>query len=71
MSTKREMIVLEPDGRIRKEEFCTRPLPCPYCRGKGWFYSGEQEPETIECPDCKGSGEVVALVTIDWQPNKQ
>ena len=37
----------------------------------GWFYSGEHEPETVPCPDCEGSGEVIAFVTIDWRPNKR
>ena len=71
MSRKREIIILEPDGRIHKEGFYSRPLTCPYCGGKGWFYSGEREPETIPYPDCEGTGEVVALVVIDWQPNKK
>lgn len=47
------------------------PMVCPYCGGKGWFYSGQKEPETIVCPDCQGTDEVVALVTIDWKPNKE
>ena len=71
MSRKREMIILEPDGRIRKEGFCSRPMTCPYCGGKGWFYSDEREPEPIPCPDCEGTGEVAALVVIDWKPNKK
>lgn len=71
MSKKIEAIILEPDGRIRKEEFSSHPMSCPYCGGKGWFHSGQREPETIPCPDCEGTGEVVALVTIDWKPNKE
>lgn len=71
MSKRKEMIVIEPDGRIRKEAFCTRPMLCPYCGGKGWFYTHRQDPETEPCPDCEGSGEVIALVTIDWKPNKE
>lgn len=71
MSTKREMIILEPDVRIRKEGFCSRPMTCPYCGGKGWFHSGRREPEAKTCPDCQGSGEVIALVTIDWRPHRK
>lgn len=71
MSKKIEAIILEPDGRIRKEEFSSHPMSCPYCGGKGWFHSGQREPETIPCPDCEGTGEVIALVTIDWKPNKK
>lgn len=64
------MIMLEPDGRIRKEGFCSRPMTCPYCGGKGRSFSGRGLPETV-CPDCEGTGEVIALVTIDWKPNKR
>lgn len=71
MSERKETIVLEPSGRIRKEGFCSRPMRCPYCGGKGWFHSGSPEPETIQCPDSEGTGEVIALVTIDWKPNKE
>lgn len=71
MSKKSEIIILEPEGRIRKEGFCSRPKTCPYCGGKGWFHSDGRESETIPCPDCEGTGEVVALVVIDWQPNKK
>ena len=72
MSKRREVIILEPDGRIHKEAFSSRPIVCPYCSGRGGFThnipGGYYEQE---CPDCKGSGEVIALVTIDWKPNKQ
>lgn len=69
MSKRQESIIIEPGGRIHKEAFCTRPMTCPYCGGKGWFYNGIGMPE-ITCPDCEGSGEVIAIVTIDWKPNK-
>lgn len=62
------MIILEPDGRIHKEAFSTRPMTCPYCNGKGSFFNGLGLPE-VTCPDCEGTGEVIALVTIDWKPN--
>lgn len=70
MSNRKEIIILEPDVRIHKEAFCSRPITCPYCGGRGWFDSGKLDPETIPCPDCEGTGEVIALVTIDWKPNK-
>lgn len=71
MSQKREMIILEPDGRIHKEGFYSRPMTCPYCNGRGCFDSGQREPETVVCPDCEGTGEVIAFVTVDWKPNKE
>lgn len=71
MSDKQEIIILEPGERLCKEGFFSRPTSCPYCGGRGWFYSGEHEPETVPCPDCEGSGEVIAFVIIDWRPNKR
>ncbi len=71
MSTKKEMIILEPDGRIRKEGFCSRPMTCPYCHGRGYFPPTKHQPWKITCPDCQGTGEVIAFVTIDWKPNKE
>ena len=54
MSKKRTVIELEPEGRIHKEAFMTAPMVCPVF---------------TNCPDCEGTGEVVAMVTIDWKPN--
>lgn len=71
MSQRKEILILEPSGRIRKEAFCTRPMVCPYCNGRGWFHTNQQEPETEPCPDCQGTGEVIALVTIGWKPNNE
>lgn len=69
MSKRREVIILEPDGRIHKEAMCSHPITCPYCNGRGSLYGGLGLPE-VTCPDCEGTGEVIALVTIDWKPNK-
>lgn len=70
MSKKRTMIVIEPDGRIHKEAFMTAPMVCPYCKGRGGFSNETANgPEFDYCPDCEGTGEVVAMVTIDWKPN--
>ena len=70
MSKKRTMIVIAPDGRIHKEAFMTAPMVCPYCNGRGGVYhDAVSGPEFQCCPDCEGTGEVVAMVTIDWKPN--
>lgn len=69
MSKRREMIILEPSGRIHKEAFSSRPVSCPYCHGKGYFPATQRQPRETMCPDCEGTGEVIALVTIDWKPN--
>lgn len=70
MSKKRTMIIIEPDGRIRKEAFMTAPMTCPYCNGRGGFsIDTPKGPDFEPCPDCHGTGEVAAMVTIDWKPN--
>ena len=70
MSKKRTVIELEPEGRIHKEAFMTAPMLCPYCNGRGGFsHETANGPEFDYCPDCEGTGEVVAMVTIDWKPN--
>lgn len=71
MSKRREMIMLEPEGRIHKEAICSHPMTCPYCNGRGYFPANKHQPWETTCPDCEGTGEVIALVTIDWKPNKQ
>lgn len=72
MSKKRTMIIVEPDGRIHKEAFATAPMVCPYCNGRGGFpFDGPAGPGFSQCPDCEGTGEVVAFVVIDWKPNKR
>ena len=71
MSKKRTMIIIEPEDRIHKEAFMTAPMTCPYCNGRGYFMS-ENTPDgpfREQCPDCAGTGEVAAMVTIDWKPN--
>jgi len=71
MSNRKEIIVLEPEGRIHKEAFCSKPMTCTYCGGKGYFSATDHQPWETVCPDCEGTGELIALVTIDWKPNKQ
>lgn len=71
MSKKSEIIILEPGERIRKEGFCSRPIICPRCGGKGFFMKSLLPRVDLkqDCPDCQGTGEVIAFVTIDWKPN--
>ena len=42
---------------------------CPYCQGNGyhWQENGWQERYKQECPICKGSGRIDAVVTIEWR----
>ena len=72
MSKKKHIVELEPRERICTEEFASNPMRCPYCNGTGCFLVDTPAgPAMKECPDCKGSGEVYASVTIEWKPNKR
>lgn len=72
MSKKKQIVELEPSGRIHSEAFVSAPMTCRYCNGRGGFPIDTVDgPSIEECPDCKGTGEVIAVVTIDWKPNKR
>lgn len=72
MSKRKQIVEVEPEGRIHKEAFATAPMTCPYCNGRGGFPIDTVDgPSIEECPDCKGTGEVIAVITIDWKPNKR
>ena len=68
MSKKKTIINLTPPGRIRTEGFISKGHICGYCNGKGWFYSNLHQDNIEQCPDCGGSGEVMAFVTVEWKP---
>lgn len=68
MSNKQTTINLVPPGRLHKEGFVSKGHVCGYCHGRGWFYGPLGTNEPVVCPDCGGTGEVVAFVTVDWKP---
>ncbi len=69
MSKRVTMIEVEPPQRIRKEVFGTSAVACPYCNGQGGFRRQDASGAYMgRCPDCDGSGEVFAVVTLDWKP---
>ena len=71
MSKRQTMIMIEPPQRIRKEVFGTSAVACPCCFGQGGFPRRDASGSYMEqCPDCDGTGEVFAVVTVDWQPYK-
>ena len=42
---------------------------CGYCKGNGWFWGteeGSREDVPVSCPVCGGSGELDAIITVDW-----
>lgn len=37
MSIKKQIVELEPSGRIHNEAFVSAPMTCRYCNGRGGF----------------------------------
>lgn len=68
MSTKETVLVLRPPERLRTEGFVSRGHVCGYCHGRGYFL-GDRD-TTVQCPDCGGTGELMAVLTVEWKPNK-
>lgn len=76
MSIKSDIIKVTPpafvgDGNM-KETITSNGHLCGYCRGNGFFWSEIlRERVKTDCPVCKGSGRLNAVVTIKWKPAKQ
>lgn len=80
MSKKEEIIKITPPGYINpsggktaSEVFCIPGHVCSYCKGNGWFWTEDERGESVKrnCPVCHGSGELDAVVTVEWKPSKQ
>lgn len=72
MSKVTRMVELTPPKGCSTKELMTSPgHTCRYCGGRGYFkgvWCRHDEPKT--CPICGGSGQVDAVVTIEWKPKK-
>jgi DnaJ-class molecular chaperone len=46
---------------------------CGYCQGNGWFWGKDDPVGTVKepCPMCGGSGELDAVITVNWKPSKE
>ena len=73
MSKERRMIEIAPGlmspGSRMSETIESRGYNCPYCHGNGYHWQEDvwQERYKQECPICKGSGRLDAVVTIEWK----
>lgn len=69
MSEKQTIINLVPPRLLYKEVLATAPMACPYCKGSGGFIQDSVFGQfKKECSECMGSGEVMAVVTVEWKP---
>nr|DAK13862.1 MAG TPA: Inhibitor of TRAP, regulated by-TRAP, AT, TRAP, tryptophan RNA-binding.06A [Caudoviricetes sp.] len=46
---------------------------CPYCQGNGyrWQEDNWQERFKQECPICRGSGKLDAVINVVWKASKE
>lgn len=59
---------------LNRENFVSTGHKCDYCKGNGWFWGteeGSREDVRKSCPVCEGSGELDAIITVDWKPTNK
>ena len=74
MSRVKRTVELRPPSCDRTKEVHTSPGHlCGYCKGVGYFVSPyrDREEEPTSCPVCDGSGQVDAIITVEWKPSKK
>ena len=77
MSKERRIIEIEPGrmtpGGRMTDHFESRGHKCPYCQGNGYHWQEDewQERYKQECPICKGSGRLDAMITIEWKAGRK
>ena len=56
-------------GREKPEEF--PGYPCGYCQGNGYVIDPDIITERVKkpCTSCGGTGQVKAVVTVEWVPD--
>ncbi|EFZ36971.1 hypothetical protein HMPREF0663_11884 [Hoylesella oralis ATCC 33269] len=78
MSKERRIIEIEPrlliSGGRMSEQVESNGHKCQYCQGNGYLWQVDdpwQERYKMECPICKGSGKLDAVVTIEWKASEK
>ena len=77
MSKERRIVEIEPGrmspGGRMMERIESRGHRCPYCQGNGYHWQEDewQERYKKECPICKGSGRLDAMITIEWKAGRK
>lgn len=76
MSKERRTIEISP-GRLSQGGRMTEVIEsvghkCPYCQGNGYHWQEDewQDRYKKECPICKGSGKLDAVIKVEWQASE-
>lgn len=59
---------------IKKESFVSTGHKCEVCNGHGWNWGLDElghEMEKVTCSVCGGSGELTAIVNVEWKPSER
>jgi predicted RNA-binding Zn-ribbon protein involved in translation (DUF1610 family) len=70
MSEKKQMLEIQPpeyDTGIEKKNYTD--FACPGCNGNGWIIDWDvkrDDPASIGCTRCGGSGRLKAEITVKW-----
>lgn len=62
------------EGMANRENFVSTGHKCGYCKGNGYYTGMEEDSrDTVHktCPVCGGSGELDAIITVDWKPSNK
>ena len=77
-SMSRRKVVIElsaPEEYDRLAETLVSPgHRCPRCHGDGTVVACDADPSAPQwrtCPVCKGSGELDAVVTVEWKASRR
>lgn len=61
----------DAEGVHARETYHSAGHVCSYCRGNRWFWGEDETGERVkcDCPVCKGSGSLDAVITVEWTPS--
>lgn len=68
MSERKTIIEITPEATAEREAMVVGPMTCPCCHGAGGHNNPLKHPSEVweTCSRCQGTGEVKAIVMIDW-----
>lgn len=78
MSEVGKILMIHPPkymgGGIDKESFVSIGHKCEVCNGRGWTWGMDEnghDREKATCNVCDGSGELTAIVNVEWKPSER